>query len=73
MYYTMIIHNLQKNLRFLMTCCQIYCKKIAEECEIKLGEVKELIANLGNKTNYVLHYRNLQLYLPLGMTLTKIH
>ena len=31
----------------------------------------KLIPNLGNKTNYVLHYRNLQL--PLGMKLTKIH
>ena len=36
-------------------------------------EIKKLIANLGNKTEYVLHYRNLQLYLLLGMKLTKIH
>ena len=27
---------------------------------------------MGEKTNYVVHYRNLQLYLPLGMKLTKI-
>ena len=33
----------------------------------------KLIPNLGNKTNYVLHYKNLQLYLSLGMKLTKIH
>ena len=50
-----------------------YCKKIADEYEIKVGEVKKLISNLGNKTNYVVHYRNLQLYLSLGMKLTKIH
>ena len=28
---------------------------------------------MGNKTNYVLHYKNLQLYWPLGIKLTKTH
>ena len=32
-----------------------------------------LIPILGDRTNYLLHYRNLQLYLSLGMKLTKIH
>ena len=50
-----------------------YCKKIADKYEIKVGDVKQLIPNLGDKTNYVVHYRNLQLYFPLGMKLTKIH
>ena len=50
-----------------------YCKRIADEDEIKVGEVMKLIPNLGNKTNYVLHNRNLQWYLSLGMKLTKIH
>ena len=50
-----------------------YCKKIADEFEIKVDDVKKLISNLGNKTNYVVHDRNLQLYLSLGMKLTKIH
>ena len=40
---------------------------------MKVGDVKKLIPNLGNKTNYVVHDRNLQLYLALGMKLTKIH
>ena len=35
--------------------------------------MKKLIPNLGKKTHYVVHYRNLQLYLSLGMKLTKIH
>ena len=50
-----------------------YCRKIADRYEIKVGDVKTFIPNLGNKTNYVVHYRNLQLYLPLGMKLTKLH
>ena len=50
-----------------------YCKKIADKYEVIVGDVKHLIPNLGNKTNYVFHYRILQLYLPLGMKLTKIH
>ena len=50
-----------------------YCKQIGDEYEIKVGNVKKLIPNLGNKTNYVVHYRNLQLYFSLGMKLTNIH
>ena len=50
-----------------------YCKKVADKYEIKIGDVKKLIPNLGNKTTYVVHNRNLQLYLSLGMKLTKIH
>ena len=48
-----------------------YCKKIADDYKIKVGDVMKLIPNLGGKTNYVLHYKNLRLYLYLGMKLTK--
>ena len=51
----------------------IYCKKIANKYEIKVADVKKLIPNLSNKTNYVVHYRNFRLYLSLGMKSTKIH
>ena len=50
-----------------------YCKKIATKYEIKAGRVKKVIPDLGNKTNYVVHYKNLQFYLPLRIKLTKIH
>ena len=35
--------------------------------------VEKLVPNLRDKTNYVLHYQNLQLYLQLGMRLKKNH
>ena len=50
-----------------------YCKKFADKFEIKVGDVKKLIPQLGNKTYYVVHYRNLQLYLSLGIKLIKTH
>ena len=37
------------------------------------AEVEKLVPNLRDKNHYVLHYRNLQLYLELGMKLKKIH
>ena len=36
-------------------------------------EVEKLVPNLRDKERYVLHYRNLQLYMSLGMRLTKVH
>ena len=48
-------------------------EEITDKYEKKVSNVKKLIPNLGNKTKYVLHYRNLRLYLFLGMKLNKIH
>ena len=56
-----------------MTCYQIIVKKIAEEYGIKVGDVMKLILNLVDKTNYVLHYKNVRLYFSLGMKLIKLH
>ena len=33
---------------------------------VKIGNVDKLIPNLNNKTNYVVHYKNLKLYESLG-------
>ena len=49
-----------------------YFKEI-DKYEIKVRDVKKKILNLGSKTKYVLHYKNLQMYLSLGMKLTEIH
>ena len=48
-----------------------YCSGIVNEYGIKVGGVKKLISNLGDKVKYVAHYRNLQYYLPLRMKLIK--
>ena len=50
-----------------------YCLKIPNVHNIATGTVKKLVPNLMNKNNYVIHYRNLQQYLELGMKLKKIH
>ena len=50
-----------------------YCKEIANKYKIKVGLVNKLIPTLRNKVQYVLHYRNLQLYMDLGLKVTKVH
>ena len=50
-----------------------YCKKIAEKYKISIGQVNKLIPTLRDKEEYVLHYRNLQLYLDLGLKIKKVH
>ena len=50
-----------------------YCFSIANEHGIKIGGVNKLVPNLSNRSKYVFHYKNLQLYLSLGMKLTKVH
>lgn len=50
-----------------------YIKNIMDEYNIKYDKTEKLIPNLYDKKNYVVHYRNLKLYIQLGMKLTKIY
>ena len=50
-----------------------YCSNIAKKYDIKTGGVNKLVPNLGHKSKYVLHYRNLQYYLSLGIKLVSVH
>ena len=50
-----------------------YSFSIANEYGIKIGGVNKLVLNLGNKSKYVVYYKNVQLYLSLEIKLTTMH
>jgi len=50
-----------------------YSTQLAQELQLKPGSVSKLVPNPYNKEKYILHYRNLKLYLQLGMELAKIN
>lgn len=50
-----------------------YQKDLLTKLGMKEGSCTKLVPSLFDKKNYVVHYRNLQLYLALGMRLTKFH
>ena len=55
----MIINEYTQKLEISYDILSDYCKKVADKYEVKVGDVKKLIPNLGGKTNYVVHYKNL--------------
>ena len=50
-----------------------YCEQIRDKYKITIGQVHKLIPTLKNKEKYVFHYRNLQLYIDLGLKIAKVH
>ena len=57
MNYIIIIYWPQKSLKLVKICCQII--NIENEFRIEIGGVNKLAPNLGSKSKYVIHYRNL--------------
>ena len=49
-----------------------YCEELRSQFNLSIGQVSKLIPTLSSKKNCVVHYRNLQLYLALGLRVTKI-
>ena len=62
-----------EKLEIIQNMLSNYCSNISNKYDIKIRGVNKLVPNLGNTSNYVLHYRNLQLYLSLGMKLVNVH
>ena len=77
--YTDILHDLHSDYPLAPEKLEIssdmlskYCSDITDKYGIKVGGVSKLVLNLRDKKN-IIHYRNLQLCLSLGMKLSKIH
>ena len=75
--YPIELHNLHNDYPLASEKLEIsqnmllkYCSNIVNKHGTKICKVIKLVPNLDNN---VVHYRNLQLYLSLGMKVTKVH
>ena len=73
MHYIIIFLFAPEKMKINPNILSNYCLEIRKKYSISSGQVQKLITNLNNKSNYVLHYKNLQLYLDLGLKLKKVH
>ena len=78
--YLQELHNIpndytlaQEKINILKEWLSDYSLEITNAQNITTRTVKRLVSNLMNKNNYVIHYRNLQQCLELGMKLKKLH
>lgn len=63
-------YNISRRVALLSGWLQ---KDVLSRLGMKEGSISKLVPNLFDEKKYVVHYRNFQLYLALGMTLSKVH
>ena len=54
-------------------CMSDYQKRLMKDLELKSPDSEKLLLTLEDRSNYVVHYRNLQFYLKQGMKLKRVH
>ena len=62
-----------EKLRITDNMLSPYCRELKASLSCISGTTEKLVPNLNNKRRYILHYRNLRLYLELGMQLRYIN
>ena len=45
-----------------------YCQQLIKDLNLGSGALPKVVPNLLEKSNYIAHYRNLELYLILGIS-----
>ena len=54
-------------------CMSDYQKRLMKDLDLKPPDSEKLLLTLEDKSNYVVHYRNLHFYLQQGMKLKRVH
>ena len=70
---TMVILCALKRLKFQKVCSQPTARRLPNNITSQFGLVNKPIPTLRDKKEYILHHRNLQLYLDLCLKIKKVH
>ena len=68
-----ILSQLHINQKSIIEILSDYQIKIADDFDISFGYDRKLVPNFFDKEKYMLHHRNLQLCLRLGLKTKKVH